>query len=959
MSDNLPSGTITFLFTDIEGSTKLAQQYPGKWESLRTRHHAILRSAIESENGYIFQIIGDAFCAAFHTAGDALQAAIKSQTDLHAKNWGDTPVKVRMGIHTGKGEIQEGGDYSGYVTLCRVQRLMSAGHGGQTLLSQTTQDLVRDELPPGLALRDLGERRLKDLTRPEHIFQLLIPGLPADFPPLKTLDTFSNNLPVQLTSFIGREKEIGEVKRLLNEKRLVTLTGSGGTGKTRLALQTAADLLDSFPNGAWLVELAPLSDPDLVPQAVASALGVREQPGRSMQDTLTDYLREKKLLLILDNCEHLIEACAVLADMLLHACPGLKILATSREALGIAGEVPFRVPSLSTPDTGHLPPIPTLLQYEAVRLFSERAATVFPSFTVTDDNASALSRVCRRLDGIPLAIELAAARVRMLSVEQIAARLDDCFRILTGGSRTALPRLQTLRALIDWSYDLLSESERLLLRRLSVFAGGWLLEAAEAVCADEVAGMDVLGLLTQLVNKSLVVVDYEQEQDARYRLLETVRQYACEKLAETGEGERVRTRHLAYFLQFAEEASPHLFRTEQLDWLRRLEMEHDNLRAALEWALDGAEDKPPGPPEAGLRLANALFRFWLMRALCRALGDKPGIASALRLKGFQLFLDHNPSASLFFEESLVIYRELGDKSGIASTLYNLGQIAQVNVYDIPAARHFYEESLKLHRETGDRRGMAFALNDLGLLAMDQGDLPAAEAFLEESLSLARELGDKDGTAMYLTNLGVVALGQADYPQAVKLFEEGLTIAREVGDKQIIAGDLNGLGRVARFRGDCRQAAELQTESLSISRQMEDKYQTAGTLICLGELARLQGDYATACACGMEAEEITRELNDQGTMVYLIEETAAFGAAQGGVKRAATLFGAAQALRTAIHKVPLPVERNENNRIIALVRAQLGEATFDAAWAEGQTMTFEQAIACVLEQLDTASDQNKG
>jgi tetratricopeptide (TPR) repeat protein len=564
--------------------------------------------------------------------------------------------------------------------------------------------------------------------------------------------------------------------------------------------------------------------------------------------------------------------------------------------------------------------------------------------------------------------------------------------------------------LIDWSYDLLSASERLLLCRLSVFAGGWLLEAAEAVCTDEGAGMDVLDLLTQLVNKSLVVVDCEQGQEARYRLLETVRQYAREKLAETGEGARVRTQHLAYFLQFAEEAEPHLFRLEQLDWLAQLEREHDNLRAALEWALDRVGDEPPGPPEAGLRLANALWRFWLVRgywqegsealgralavpgqpsrtvararalghayffednqeqqarladeslALCRALGDKPGIAFALHMKGFQLYLDHNSLASLLLEESLAIYSELGDKWGIAITLYNLGQIAQINEYNIPAARHFYEESLKLHRETGDRRGMAFALNDLGLLALDQGDLPAAGAFLEESLSLARELGDKDGTAMYLTNLGVVALGQADYPQAVKLFEEGLIIAREVGDKQIIAGILNGLGRVVRFRGDYRQAAELQTESLSIARQMDDKLQTAGALFCLGEVARLQGDHTSARAFYTEAVKIARELNDRGTMTYLIEESAALSAAQGGVKRAATLFGAAQALRTAIHNTPMPVERLEIDRNIAHVRAQLGEAAFDAAWAEGQTMTFEQAISCVMEQLNPSNDQHKG
>jgi class 3 adenylate cyclase len=344
-----PTGTVTFLFTDIEGSTKLAQQVTGQWAGLLARHHAILSAAIESQNGCTFQIIGDAFCSAFHTAGDALQAALKAQLDLQAEPWGQTPIRVRMGIHTGRAEIQTDGSYSGYVTLCRVQRIMSAGHGGQTLVSQAARDLLGDELLQGISLRDLGEQRLKDLTRPERIYQLLVPGLRTDFPALKTLELHSNNLPIALTSFIGREREMEEIKELTNGNRLITITGPGGTGKTRLALQTAADLLDAFPAGVWLVELAQLSNPALVPQAVASALGMRESPGLSLQSILTDFLREKKLLLILDNCEHLVEACAQLASALLRACPQVTLLGSSRESLGIAGEVVYRVPPLSLP----------------------------------------------------------------------------------------------------------------------------------------------------------------------------------------------------------------------------------------------------------------------------------------------------------------------------------------------------------------------------------------------------------------------------------------------------------------------------------------------------------------------------------------------------------------------------------------------------------------------------------
>ena len=407
-----PSGTVTFLFTDIEGSTRLAQQHRDQWEVLRERHHAILHKAIESYNGYVFQVIGDAFCAAFHTAGDALSAAAKSQLDLHSENWADAPVKVRMGIHTGKAKIQEDGQYHGYLAMSRIQRLMSAGHGGQVLISATTQELLLEDWLENISLRDLGERRLKDLIRPEHIYQLVIPGLPVEFPPLKTLDFYRHNLPVQLTSFIGREKEMEEIKHSILTRRLVTLTGVGGTGKTRLSLQVAADVLDQFRNGVWFVELAAISDPDLIAQAVLSCLGIPEQPGLTMLQLLLDYLRVKNLLLVLDNCEHLIEASAQLVDTLFSNAPFRKIIATSREALGVSGEVIWHVPSLSLPDVKQVPTIEQLSQYEAVQLFIERAMLMQPHFLVTNDNAPAVAQICFRLDGIPLAIELAAARVK-------------------------------------------------------------------------------------------------------------------------------------------------------------------------------------------------------------------------------------------------------------------------------------------------------------------------------------------------------------------------------------------------------------------------------------------------------------------------------------------------------------------------------------------------------------------
>ena len=480
-----PSGTVTFLFTDIEGSTQLWERQHEPMQAAFARQEAILRQAVAAEGGYTYKMVGDAFQVAFDTAPAAVRAALEAQRQLQAEPWGQAPIRVRMALHTGVTE-ERGDDYVG-PALNRVARLLSAGCGGQVLLTQVTSELVWDELPPGASLLDLGEHRLKDLVRPEHVYQLAAPDLPSDFPPLKSLDAFPNNLPIQLTSFIGRETEMVDLKLLLtvDQARLVTLTGSGGTGKTRLALQVAADLLETFKDGVWLVELAQLADPVLIPQTVAAALGVREVPGKSIAAGLIDYLRSRHLLLILDNCEHVIEASARLAGTLLQACPNLFILATSREILGAAGEVPFRVPSLSVPDLRHLPSYEKLTQYEAVSLFLERAGQALPGFTLTAANAPAIARICSRLDGIPLAIELAAARVRLLSVEQIAARLDDSFRLLTGGARTVLPRHQTLKALIDWSYNLLSEAERTLLLRLSVFAGGWTLEAAEEIVKDE------------------------------------------------------------------------------------------------------------------------------------------------------------------------------------------------------------------------------------------------------------------------------------------------------------------------------------------------------------------------------------------------------------------------------------------------------------------------------------------
>ncbi len=540
--------------------------------------------------------------AAFDDAFDALAATVDLQQALAdpASTHGIS-LHVRCGLHAGVVERRDNDFFGSPVN--RAARIMSAAHGGQVLLSQAVVDGMRQILPAAISLRDLGKVRLKDLLTPEHVYQVVHRDLRKEFPALRSLEATPNNLPQQVTSFIGREQALAELKRLLARVRLLTLTGSGGRGKTRLGLQVAAEFLERFPDGVWWVELSPLTDPDLVPQTVAMVLGLKETPGKPITQTLVEHLGDRRLLIMLDNCEHLLDSAARLVDTLLRQCQPLTILASSREALGIGGEQTYRVPSLSQPDPKQRHTPASVATFEAVQLFTDRALLARTDFQVTDQNASTVASICFRLDGIPLAIELAAARVRSLSADEINSKLDERFRLLTGGPRTALPRQQTLRSLIDWSYDLLRDPEKLLLQRLSVFAGGWLLEAAEQVCAyDGVEARDVLDLLTSLCDKSLVVVE-QNDGDSRYRLLETVRQYSRERLLESGSGEAVRDQHRDYFLTLAEEVGPRLAGGDQAVWLRRLEAEHDNLRSSLEWSNAAAG------PETGLRFCVALGQF--------------------------------------------------------------------------------------------------------------------------------------------------------------------------------------------------------------------------------------------------------------------------------------------------------------------------------------------------------------
>lgn len=926
-----PAGTVTFLFTDIEGSTQLWQQYPATMQTALAQHLAILRQAIESRGGYVFQIIGDALCAAFADAADALVASIAAQRALRQATWAETGLlRVRMALHTGTSELHAGdhvaGEYASGLTLSRVARLLSASYGCQILLSLATCELVRDQLAAQVTLRDLGEHRLKDLVRLEHIYQVNAPDLPQDFPPLKTLDSRPNNLPVQVTSFIGREREMQAIQRLFAATRLLTLLGMGGAGKSRLSLQVAADLVEEFDHGVWFVELAPLTDPALVPQAVATVLGVREESKQPLSVTLDNYLRDKCLLLVLDNCEHLLEAAARLADALLRVAPNLKILASSREALRIVGETTFQVPALSMPDPQvELSPA-ALTQFESVRLFIERAMTVSPEFALTEGNAPAVAQICRQLDGIPLAIELAAARVNALSTNQIAERLDDRFRLLTGGSRAAQHRQQTLRALIDWSYDLLTESEKLMWQRLAVFAGGWTLPAAEAICAGEgIDQSEVLDLLTNLVAKSLVIAD-RRDDTPRYALLETMHQYGVEKLRASGEELRVRQRHADFFLQLAEATEPKLQAFTLKKWELRLETEYDNLRVALEFYLKAE-------PVAALRLADVLGYLWQVRGFAaegRAMIERALQAAADPPKG-----------------------------ALAKALFWKGVFAS-RQGDYENAKTALSDCLALSRELGDQRGCARALTSLGIVAWAQGENTTAEKLYAESLDLFHQLGDDQRVAKVLSNLGNLTLSQGNYAASQHYNEESVAVFRKLGDQLGLAYALNNLGVITEIQGDLAAAQRAYEESVAISHGFGEKMALGYSLNGLAHVMLLQNDLATARQHYRTSLRAMQEMGDKRGIAYGLEGLAKVAIKHQHAERAAHLLAAAQALRQAIGSPLNRAELREAEEDIAAVRALLEPALFDRAFAKGGEMTLEQAIDFAMKdaEIEPKDDQKK-
>lgn len=852
---SFPTGTVAFLFTDIEGSTERWESHRAAMSAAVEQHDAILEQAIQAHDGYVFKRMGDAFCAAFRTAPEAVAAAYEAQRALTKEDFsavGD--LKVRMAVHVGNAD-ERGGDYFG-PTVNRVSRLLSIGYGGQILISAATADLAQGELPPHLSLRDLGAHRLKDLAQPEQVYQLIAPELQQKFFPLRSLDTLPNNLPLQLTHLLGRENDLAEIAQLLEKTRLLTLVGAGGIGKTRLALQAGADALDRYPDGVWVADFGTITDADVIAEVVAQIFAVTPQSGRSVAEAIAGALRSKTALLILDNCEHLVDAAAALAETLLRGCSHLKILTTSREPLDIVGEIVHRVPSLALPEDSSTLTCAEAMNYGAIALFEERAAAANTRFALTDANARIVADICRRLDGIPLAMELAAARVKSLSVDQLAAMLHERFRLLTSGSRTSLRRQQTLRAMMDWSYDLLSENERTVFKRLGVFAGEFSLEAAQGICNDEdIADWDVVDLLSSLVEKSLVIAEAADDRQ-RYRLLESTRAYALQRLSEDGESERLREKHARWYLAWAKQQDAMRNSMSWRQYVAGVLTEVDNIRAAIEWwlsenrnsaaaaelialaeVLAGSHDAELwrwcdstiaalGPEAPAALLAPLLVQMGSISGnmgygrdrrsaliargveLARAAGHERTLVSALNVLSFNLFiLGRHDEALQASREAREYARRLGDRRLIAVSLLREAMAAFPT--DIAQGRKLCDEAVALFTAIDDPEGSCTALLDRAECEFGLAhDARAAIRFAEAAVPIARKMKRRSALVTLLSNAAAYEALLGDFERARINAREGLTLGRETQNIQSATFAVQHLASVALGKGDLRTAARL-------------------------------------------------------------------------------------------------------------------------------------------------------
>jgi predicted ATPase/class 3 adenylate cyclase/DNA-binding CsgD family transcriptional regulator len=910
-----PSGTVTLLFTDIEGGIGLWEADPEAMAGASVRHNRIVREQVEVAGGHVVKAVGEAFRAVFTDPFAAVASAAAVQRAVGAERWPPgLSIRVRVALHSGAC-VERDGDYFGPV-VNRAARLLAAGHGGQVLVSGATHELLAGRLHGGLGFGDLGEHRLKDLGRAERVFQVTGPGLAERFGPLRSLDNpaLRHNLPAQATSFVGRAAELGELRSLVSGgSRLVTIAGPGGIGKSRLALQVAAEALDGDGDGVWLAELAPVAEPELVARTVAAVLQVREEPGRLILDTLVDAVGDRYLLVVLDNAEHVLGAVAKLADAMMRCCPRVCLLVTSREPLGVSGEHVFRVPPLAVPPADLAVPGP-LAAFESVQLFAERAVLYRQDFTLDAANAAAVAALCVRLDGIPLALELAAARLGSLSVPEISSRLDQRFRLLTGGSRTALPRHQTLRALIDWSYDLLNPEEQIVLDRLSVFAGGWTLAAAEAVtAAGGTEEWQVLDHLAALVGKSLVQAD-EISGSTRYRLLETVRHYAAERLARRSGPELDQTRavHRDYYLALVETADTHLRGPDEAAWLDRIEAEFDNIRAALAFSL-----ADPASAEPGLRLAAGLHRFCNMRGhggeILQALSvllERPDAQAPTRIRARALtvtchlldFFGSDAAPPSMADEALRIARALADDAVAADALAQLCWLSFEHG-DLPAALARIDDAVGLARRAADPRLVAYVLSRRAVFNSEAGHLDAAFADNQEAIALSRAAGDNYRLATTLANLAIDEHATGKLRMARAHLQEASTLADNLGYQNLSAGLHQNLGLVDLVDGNPRHARRHFLDSLDTARITGVTSYLPGVLLGLALAAGADGDPAIA----------------------------------------ATLHGVADEQYEQAGRVFEVLEAGLRDRDHAQLRATLGDAAFEAAYARGGTLNQADAI----------------
>jgi predicted ATPase/class 3 adenylate cyclase len=959
---------VTFLFSDIEGSTRILQRVGGEhYAELLGQHQALLRAAWTAHDGVEVDTQGDSFFVAFSSAPQAVAAAAQATQALAAHPWPEgAVVRVRIGLHTGAPALA-GNNYVG-LDVHRAARIAAVGHGGQVLLSEATHALVEHEIAEGASLRNVGAHRLKDLQHAEQLYQLVLPGLPSDFPPLKTLDARPNNLPVQPTGLLGREQVLAAACTLLRREnvRLVTLTGPGGIGKTRLAIQIAAELVDDFPDGVWFVRLSRLTDPALVIPTVAQTLGLKEQGSQPIAETLREHLRDRRLLLVLDNFEQVVRA-APEVSALLETAPQLKILVTSRVALHLRGEREQPLAPLPLPDPSHLPPPERLSQYAAVALFVERAQAARPDFAVTATNAPAIAEICARLDGLPLAIELAAARVRLLPPEALLARLSSRLKLLTGGPRDLEARQQTMHATIAWSEELLAPEEQVLFRRLAVFVGGCTLEAAEAVCtAPEGAGplgIDLLDGLAALVDQSLVQ-QREEEGEPRFGMLHVIREYALDRLEASREAEVLHHAHVDYYVTLVEEAKQVLWKEVQHAWLDRVEREHDNLRAALGWSLE------QGAAETAGRLCVALAevfwmvhghwneaRRWLARVL--SLGDRlppRPRADLLRRAAYYAKMQGDfPAATRQYEESLALYRDMDDRVWAGRELRGLAGL-HLAQEQFEQAQQLFDESLILARETGDNGDLYEVLKEQADLACVLGDYPAAKSLIDQALVPAQRGGDAHNIAECKDRLGWLALLRGDVAAAKGLLDEALAVQEQLRDTNCSAISLGYLGLVALERGDAAVAQERLEQSVACFREIGRQTQIAETLIWLGATRIAAGDLKGADDAYLASLRIAGALASRQRTAGCFDGLASVALARGQPERAARLLGAVAQVLGELPPAPLPPTLAASREQAALDAHQvLGDDAWAAAFAVGRALSREEAVAEALSERGEGAD----